>query len=330
MSAGRQPRSAVAFRGIPNDRIVLGRIGPKGVPVLQWPGELDLPALRDPVMARAWPEVMHDPARPLALPARLEAVVNLCASAELYPPALLALDAALQPGIAVLNHPRAVMWTRRDMASQALAGIPFLQVPNVRRFQPEAPRDFMAAFEAGAFHYPVVLQPAAAGEGVERHVIAHPGDWALVFRAPWADRAWIIRQEQHSRSPWRMRIGMAGQAAHVEVYLEGALPGGQPPAIAGDSVRALIGAVRQCIPLDVATVVLALEADRPVFERIDPGLPVPITDDAPAFVRASSQRVRTALAAPLAALVRDVALWRTDAWRLPRLQASASHALEGG
>lgn len=122
---------------------------------------------------------------------------------------------------------------------------------------------------------------------------------------------------------------MAGQAAHAEAYLEGALRGGQPPTVAGDRLRALLNAVRHCIPLDVATVVVALEPDRQVFERIDPGLPVPMTDDAPASVRASSQHVRTALAAPLAALVRNVALWRTDAWRLPRLlQTSADHAPE--
>jgi hypothetical protein len=313
----------LAFRAIPQDRTVHARIGAKGVPILLWPGEMDMPAFRDPVMARAWPEVMHDPGLPFALPARLEAVVNLCASAEHYLPSLSALDAAIRPGIAVLNHPRAVMWTRRDLASRALARIPFLSVPKVRQFLPETPGDFMATFEAGNFHYPVVLEPAATEEGLERHQIAHPGAWARVFRAPWADRVWIMTQSFQGCSPWRMRIGMAGPSAHFETYLDGPPPGGPPPGMSVERLRAMVKAVRQCIPLDVATLVLALDPGRPVFERIDAGLPVPAMDGAPVAVRMASQRIRTALAAPLAALLCDTALWRTDACRLPAIAAAS-------
>lgn len=330
MATSRPPRSAIAFRGIPHDRTVFARIGEKGVPVLQWPGEMDMPAFRDPVMVRAWPEVMHDPGLPFALPARLEAVVNLCASAEHYPLSLSALDAALRPGVAVLNHPRAVMWTRRDLASQALARIPFLRVPKVRRFLPETPGGFMATFEAGGFHYPVRLEPAAAKEGLERHEIAHPGDWARVFNTPWADRVWIMTQSSLGRSPWRMRIGMAGQDAHFETYMDGPPPGGPPPRMSVERLQATVRAVRQCIPLDVATLVLALEPDRPIVERIDAGLPVPVMDGAPVAVGRSSHRIRTALAAPLAALLRDTALWRTDGCRLPAIpEASFDPRPEG-
>jgi hypothetical protein len=322
MTISRVPRSALAFRGIPQDRSVFARIGSNGTPVLCWPGEMVIPAFRDPAVARAWPEVMHDPRLPFALPARTEALVNFCASAEHYMLSLLALDAALSPGVAVLNHPRAVIWTRRDLAFRALARIPGLRVPKVRRFQPETPRDVMAAFEAGGFHYPVLLEPAATEEGLERHEIAHPGDWAQVFRAPWAGRVWIMTQSFQGRSPWRMRIGVAGQAAHFETFLDGPSPGGHAPGMPVERLRAIVKAVRQCIPLDVATVVLALEPDRPVFERIDAGLPVPMTEGAPAAVAASSQRIRTALVAPLAALMNDTALWRTDACRLPALAAA--------
>lgn len=324
MSASRAPRSALTFRAIPQDRAVHARIGAAGVPILQWPGEMDLPALRDPVMARLWPEVMHDPGKPFALPARLEAVVNLCASAEHYPSSLAALDAALRPGMAVLNHPRAVMWTRRDLASQALARIPFLRIPKVERFFPESPRDFMASFEAGGFHYPVVLEPAATEEGQERHEIAHPGDWALVFRAPWASRIWIMSQSSQDRSPWRMRIGLAGQDAHCETYREGPSAGGARPNLSVENLQAIVKAVGQCIPLDVATLVFSFDRDRPVVERIDAGLPVPLTDGAPGSVGMASQRIRGALAEPLAALLRNTAGWRTDAWRLPALSASPS------
>lgn len=321
MAASRPHRSGIAFRGIPQDRTVFGRIGAKGVPILHWPGEMDMPAFRDPVTLRSWPEVMHDPGLPFTLPGRVEAVVNLCASAELYPLSLSALDAAIRPGVLVLNHPRAVMWTRRDLASQALARIPFLRIPKVRRFLPETPRDFMATFEAGGFHYPVLLEPAATEEGLERHEIAHPGDWARVFLAPWASRVWIMTQHSQGRSPWRMRIGMAGPAAHFEIYQDGPKPGGTPPGLPVERLQAMVKAVRQCIPLDVATLVLALDPDRPVVERIDAGLPVPMMDGAPIAVRMSSQRIRTALAAPTAALLHDTALWRTDAGRLPTLVA---------
>jgi hypothetical protein len=325
MATSRPPRSALTFRAIPFDRAVQGRIGPKGVLILQWPGEMDMPAFRDPAVLRAWPEIMHDPALPLALPTRVDAVLNLCASPEQYTLSLAALDSALRPGVAVLNHPRAVMWTRRDLICRALARIPFLRVPKVWRFQPETPRDVMASFEAGSFHYPVRLEPATTDEGLERHDIAHPGDWAQVFRSPWAGRVWIMTQSSHDLSPWRIRIGMAGPDAHFEVYLDGPPPGGPPPGIAVEKLRAIVTAVRRSIPLDVATLVLALDADRPVVERFDAGLPMPATDAAPAAVRASSQRVRTALQAPLGALLNDISLWRTDATRLPAL-ATASPA----
>jgi hypothetical protein len=302
---------------------VFGRIGAKGVPVLQWPGEMDMPAFRDPATLRGWMEVMHDPALPFALPVGITAVVNLCASAELYPMSLAALDAALRPGVVILNHPRAVMWTRRDLASQALARVPFLRVPKLRRFLPEKPRDFMATFEAAGFRYPVQLEPAATEEGLERHEIAHPGDWARVFHTPWAGRVWIMTQSSQGRSPWRMRIGMAGPDAHFETYLDGPPPGGTPPGLSVERLRAMVKAVRQCIPLDVATLVLSLDPDRPVFERIDAGLPVPVLDGAPVAVRMSSQRIRAALAAPLAALLSDTALWRTDACRLPAIAAAS-------
>lgn len=323
MPASRPPRSGIAFRAIPQDRTVLARIGPKGVPVLRWPGEMELPALTDPVLVRAWPQQIHDPALPFALPARVDAVLNLCASAELYPLSLAALDAALRPGIAVLNHPRAVMWTRRDMAFQVLAQVPVLRVPKVRRFLPETPRDFMATFEAGDFRYPVLLEPAAAEEGLERHEIAHPGDWARLFHAPWSGRVWIMTQQSRDLGPWRMRIGMVGEDAHFETYRADAATGGAPPALPLDRLRAIVKAVRQCIPLDVATLVLALAQDGPVVERIDAGLPVPMTDASPAAIGRSSHRIRAALAAPLSALLRDTGLWRTDANRLPAIPAAA-------
>jgi hypothetical protein len=285
---------------------------------------MELPALTDPVLVRAWPQMIHDPALPFALPARVDAVLNLCASTEHYPLSLAALDAALRPGIAVLNHPRAVMWTRRDLAFQVLAQVPFLRVPKVRRFLPETPRDFMAAFEVGEFSYPVALEPAAAEEGIERHEITHPGDWARLFHAPWSGRVWIMAQQFRDQGLWRMRIGMAGEDAHFETYRADAASGGVPPALHVDRLRGIVKAVRQCIPLDVATLVLAFGPDGPVVERIDAGLPVPLTDASLAGIGRSSHRVRAALAAPLSALLRDTALWRTDAARLPAIPAAAA------
>lgn len=316
MAVTRPPRSGLAFRAIPNDLTVRGRIGPEGVPIFQWPGELDLPALRDPAMARVWREHLHDPRLRLEMPPRVDAVVNLCASVEHYSKSLMALDAALRPDVPVLNHPRAVMMTRRDVACGVLAQIPFLQVPKTLRFLPEAPRDFMTTFDKGGMQYPVILQPAAAEEGLERYEIAHPGGWAQLFQAPWAGRFWIMTQGTQGRSPWRLRIGIAGNSAHVERYLDGPAPDGKPPAVQGEFIGALIKAVRGCIPLDVATVVLALEPHRPLLERFDAGLPVPQTDGAPEALGLASRRVCTALAEPLAALLRDTVLWRNDASRL--------------
>ena len=117
---------------------------------------------------------------------------------------------------------------------------------------------------------------------------------------------------------------MAGQDAHCETYLDGPSPGGRPPGMSVERLRAIVKAVRECIALDVATLVLSLEQDRPVVERIDAGLPLPVMDGAPVSVGLASQRIRTALAAPLAALLRNTALWRTDACRLPAISASSS------
>ncbi len=330
MAVTHPPRSGLAFRAIPNDLTVRGRIGPEGVPVFQWPGELDLPTLREPAMTRVWREQLHDPRLRFEMPPRVDAVVNLCASAEHYPKSLIALDAALRAAVPVLNHPRAVLMTRRDIAFGVLAQIPFLQVPKTLRFLPEAPRDFMTAFEKGGMQYPVILQPAAAEEGFERYEIAHPGGWARLFQAPWAGRFWIMTQGAQGRSPWRMRIGFAGKSAHVERYLDGPAPDGRPPTVPGEFIAALINAVRGCIPLDVATLVLALEPHRPLLERIDAGVPVPQTDGAPEALGLASQRVRTALADPLAALLRDTLLWRNDASRLSAIVSPPAESSSQG
>ena len=139
-----------------------------------------------------------------------------------------------------------------------------------------------------------------------------------------------MTQSSQGRSPWRMRIAMVGPAAHFETYLDGPPPGGPPRGMSIERLQAMVKAVRQCIPLDVATLVLALDPDRPVFERIDAGLPLPVMDRVPVAVRMSSQRIRTALEAPLAALLRDTSLWRTDACRLPAFTAAPPNPLAEG
>lgn len=323
MSADNSPNSVLVFRAIPHDRTVLGRIGPQGTPIYQLPCEMDMPGLREPVEARKWQEIIHDPGMRFALPSQLKAVVNVCASPEHYPLSLSALDAALRPGIAVLNHPRAVMWTRRDLAAQALAQIPFLQVPKVHRFLPEKPGDFMAAFQAGDFRYPVLLEPAATDEGLERHEITHPDEWAPLFRKPWVGRVWIMTQFAQGRSPWRLRIGMAGRTAHFETYLSAKSPGGQPPVLRSEVIRDMVNAVRKCIPLDVATLVVTLAPDRLLLDRIDAGLPVPLMAGAQSELVLCAKRIRTALAPSLASLLQDTSLWRTDSGRLPATPAAS-------
>ena len=316
--------SGLSFRGIPHDSLISGWIGPQGTPLFEWPGEMRLPVPQPQKTSRVWTETIFDPQVPFSIPADTNALVNLCASPEHYPLALSALDSLLRPEMVVLNHPRAVKFTRRDLAARALARIPFLQVPAVMRFVPVVPRDFMTVFDSQGFRYPVTLQPAACEEGRSIYTVNHPGDWSPLFQTPWADRVWIMTQAMAQCSPWRMRIGMAGQAIHAEVYSD-TPSGSKRPAVPQDLIRALIAAVSKAIPLDVATLVVALEPDSPRFERIDAGLPVPAQGEMLAL-RMASQRVADALARPFAALLDDTTLWRTHAVRLPTLSGTATNS----
>jgi hypothetical protein len=324
MSAARPPRGA-AFRAVPDDSRVAVRLGPDGAPQVQLPGHWDLPALHEPSQARAYPELWHLPGTPFDLPRGTQAVVNLCAAPDACETGMQALDEALAAETAVLNHPRAVTLARRDLAQVVFRPLAGLRVPAALRFVADSPGAFAFAFAGGGFRFPVRLSVAGAHPATAR-LVGGPEGWDTLLRGDWGRRVWVMEQAGTTPVPWRLMLGMVGRTGHAEVFDAGVLPApGPAPRVAPDFVQSLARAACECLPLDVWTLVVALDPAGPVFDFALAGLPEARLAEAAGLDRAA-RRVAKALLAPAAGLLGDPAAWRCAAGGAARLPPVAAHA----
>lgn len=271
--AGRGLRCAV-FRAVPDDGRLPAVIGADAQPVLQVIGHADLPPPDPAAAAGQWREVWSFPGRALALPPDAEAVINLCADPDLCELGLEALDAALPAGMPVLNHPRAVALSRRDLAAAVFADIPGLRVPRALRFVATGPGAFRMAFAEGAFRYPVDLVPAGAAGLQDALTVAGPDGWDAVLGTAWGRRAWTMVQAQERPSPWTFVLSMAGREGFAEVRAGRPVgQGAKPPVLPPDLPRKLARLACRRLPLDLWTLVATVERDgRLRFLRAIPGL----------------------------------------------------------
>ncbi len=314
-------RNGIAFRCLPDRGVVRAEIGTDGSPKLRLPGQMEVPGLADPALRRAYPEVYHVPGRTLTLPARIEAVANLVTSVEDCAQSLADLDAALPAGLPVMNHPRAVGLTRRDMAGPVFSPIPGLAVPLMRRLVADTPGAFQRAFEVGGFRFPVRVEPVWDDGDNSPYLIAHPGDWQKIFGRAWGGRPFIMVQVEATDAPMRLMLGMVGKFGHGEIFsaADDAPPGLAPPPSPQMTqyVRHLMAGVQRCLPLDCWTLEVALTEGRPRFERLMVGPPVLAPTARPNPRNTAIARLREVMDRPLRRLLAQPGQWRTDAARAP-------------
>lgn len=314
-------RNGIALRCLPDRGVVRAEMGADGSPKLRIPGQMEVAGLTDPALARAYPEVWHVPGKPLALPPKVEAVANLVTSVEDCAQSLADLDAALPAGLPVMNHPRAVALTRRDMAEGVFSPIPGLAVPRMRRLVADGPGAFQQAFATGGFRFPVRVEPVWDDGDNSPHLIAHPGDWQKIFARPWGRRPFVMVQAEMHEVPWRLMLGMVGKFGHAEIFIAAdhglpALPPPVGPEITA-YVRHLMAGVQGCLPLDCWTIEVALTEGRPRFERLVVGPPVVVPTDRPTPRHAAAAKLREVMGRPLRKLLADPGLWRSAAARAP-------------
>ena len=98
-------------------------------------------------------------------------LVNYMADPDLYEHALIkAAQIAAQTGLPVLNHPSAVLRSRRDRSAALLAAIPGVRVPRTVRLSAPTRSELIAAILEAGLGFPLLLRPAGrhGGKGLAR------------------------------------------------------------------------------------------------------------------------------------------------------------------
>jgi len=307
--SGGAPARVVFFRAIPDNSRLEASLSAGGTPVLHLPGHWNPELLADRKMAKQYEEVWFCPGQDLILPPDVKTLVNLCAAPDACELGLTALEKALRPDMAVLNHPRAITMTRRDAAEIVFRRLQGLRVPPAVRFVTGGADAFALAFAASGFSYPVRLTPETAHPD-ESWRIDGPSDWATLRRRPWGRRTWVMEQSDATEIRWRMMLGIVGRTARAEVFDADPTPTSvTPPLVAPDLVQRLSELASGCLPLDVWTLIVRLEPGGPVLDRVFAGLPDPRLPDGTGFDQAA-RRITLALKPMVSALMADTAGWR--------------------
>jgi len=130
--------------------------------------------------------VYHFPSRTTLPVADIRWIVNVCADADEYRNALMALAEEFEgKNVPIFNHPKAILATRRDINAERLTGIPNLVVPKCVRFLADSPEVFVNTFRDNEFEYPVLVRPARSQTGTGLMKISDPNEWDKVHTIPW-------------------------------------------------------------------------------------------------------------------------------------------------
>ncbi|WP_293404302.1 hypothetical protein [Phenylobacterium sp.] len=98
-------------------------------------------------------------------------LVNYMADPDLYANALGKAElVAQQTGLPMLNHPTAVLSSRRDRSAELLAKIPGVRTPRTVRLSAPTRSELIAAILAAGLGFPLLLRPAGGhgGKGLVR------------------------------------------------------------------------------------------------------------------------------------------------------------------
>lgn len=319
------------FRAIPVDGAVGISVGENGVPQPLWPKVLSLPGeasgfLRD--KTSTWWFSRQFPIRVSNVPW----VINGLGDPDSYPDALATLDHFAHGKIPILNHPRAICMTRRDLIAQPLSEVAGLNVPKCCRVMPEEFGDFEKAFLADDFVYPVFVQPVRAGVGQDILRIDSAEDWQNIRLTAWYKVPHFMTQgvdpARMSGKNLQVRVCFVGGVSFIRkirtsAYGEGGNGQGDasslPPAqvaqlvkelIANEAFKAICEALPPAVGLDLFAVDIDFDLgnDRFVLAECSAGLEIFDGDQAD-----GAGDLDRALKAPIATAVKAL-LQRPGHW----------------
>ncbi len=188
-----RPARPINFSALPDKREVRVRIGKDGKPIPGFPNRLIMPMDLQTELARTADQLWY----PHPLPSHLRnpsSIINHCADADEYRSALIWLDEAFSPSVPIFNHPRAIARSRRDLSSQALAGITGLTVPQCVRFKAQSRASFERCFAEHGFQFPVLVRPIAGQTGQGLIKVERPDDWDAAVHTQWFGQPHFMTQ----------------------------------------------------------------------------------------------------------------------------------------
>lgn len=199
-------RTGLLYKALPTHREVHTKLRKDGQPDIIYPGRI---SLTDQIALRL-EEVGHSYWHPDDKGIgrfRPNWIINMLADPDHYPHALEALDKALKERpVPVLNHPYAVLKTRRNLVWRELKDVPNLIAPKCVRFLATHPNHFIQAFEKAEFSYPVIVRPTGSHTGKEMLFIESQADWPKIYTIPWGGREIYMTQWvsfQSNEGHWR-------------------------------------------------------------------------------------------------------------------------------
>ena len=151
-------------------------------------------------------------------------ILNMCTDPDEYKHSLISLDDVFGANTPILNHPRSIFMSRRDLSARTLDGIENLIVPKCKYFLAEETRSFQKTFEKEGFEYPILIRPATSHTGEDLFKVDHPLDWQKVYRSNWYMKHHFMTQfidfKQENKRYLKIRIAVIGENISLRAHGE--------------------------------------------------------------------------------------------------------------
>ena len=216
-------RPGITFKAIPDSGKIAVKSGKKGAPEYIWRNTLILPDSIREKLRKTSVSFLYPPHDPIEYKG-VSWIINTCTDADEYRNSLIGLDEAFGSTANILNHPRSICMSRRDLSANLLSGIPNLIVPRCVQFVANDTNSFQRAFEKNSFDYPVIVRPATSQTGEGMLKIDHPFDWPKVYQSHWYMKPHFMTQfidfKQKNGRYLKIRIAVIGDKISLRAYGE--------------------------------------------------------------------------------------------------------------
>jgi glutathione synthase/RimK-type ligase-like ATP-grasp enzyme len=99
-----------------------------------------------------------------------------------------------QVNTTVINHPRHVLQTSRDLVAEMLQGIAGVVMPRTQRFRPRSPDEVLSRATAEGFDFPFIARVAGFHGGQNMVRVNGPDDHAALHALPFDGREFYLTQ----------------------------------------------------------------------------------------------------------------------------------------